>query len=69
MAKPYKVVDVAERTMIGKRGTVEKIYRVTAESAAGTTFSVEIPESEFNKEKVAQLLSDKAELIDGIRKL
>jgi hypothetical protein len=69
MSKNYKVVDVQERTMINKRGGIEKIYRVTADSAAGTTFSVEVPESEFNKEKVDQVLTDKATLLDGIRKL
>ena len=69
MAKLYKVTDVTERTMINKRGVVEKMYRVTADSAAGTTFSIEVPDSDFNNEKVAQLLSDKASLIDGIRKL
>lgn len=69
MAKNYKAVDVQERTMINKRGGVEKVYRVSAESAAGTAFTIEVPESEFTREKVDQLLTDKASLIDSIRKL
>lgn len=69
MAKGYKVTDVNERSMINRAGKVEKFYRVTAESAGGTTFSIEVTDSDFNNEKVAQLLADKASIIDGIRKL
>ena len=69
MAKLYKVDDITERTNITRQGKVEKLYRVTAESAAGTTFTVEIPEADFNKEKVAQILAEKSALIDDIRKL
>jgi hypothetical protein len=69
MAKLYKVDDVTERTNIARSGKVEKVYRVTATSQSGTVFSVEIPEADFNKDKVDQVLTDKASLIEGIRKL
>jgi hypothetical protein len=69
MAKNYKVTDITERSNITRQGKVEKLYRVTADSAAGTTFTVEIPEADFNKEKVDQVLTEKATSIDEIRKL
>lgn len=69
MSKLYKVVDVTERTMITKTGAIEKVYRVTAESQAGTTFTVEVPQADFNKDKVDHVLAEKAALIDEIRKL
>lgn len=69
MPKSYKVDDVMERTTITRTGAVQKIYRVTATSQGGTQFTVEIPESDFNKEKVDQVLAEKAAVIDEIRKL
>lgn len=69
MAKLYKVNEIQERTNISRQGQVQKIYRVTAESSGGTTFSVDIPEADFNKEKVDQILSEKATLVNDIKKL
>ena len=69
MAKLYTVDEVTERTTITRSGLIQKVYRVTATSATGTIFTVEIPESDFNKEKVDQILEDKAALIEGIKKL
>jgi len=69
MSKLYKVDDVTERTNITRQGKVEKLYRVSATSASGSSFTVEIPEADFNKEKVDQVLTDKAALIDSIRKM
>ena len=69
MAKLYTVDDVMERTTITRTGLIQKMYRVTATSQCGTMFTLEIPEPDFNKEKVDQLLTEKASLIEGIRKL
>jgi len=69
MPKLYKVDDVSERTTISRSGTVQKMYRVSATSQSGTIFTVEIPEPDFNKEKVDQVLTEKASLIEGIKKL
>jgi len=69
MAKIYTVDDVTERTTITRSGLIQKVYRVTATSQTDTIFTVEIPESDFNKEKVDQLLTEKAALIEGIKKL
>lgn len=69
MAKLYTVDDVTERTTITRSGLIQKIYRVTATSQSGTIFNVEIPEADFSKEKVDQILNEKASLIEGIKKL
>lgn len=69
MAKIYTVDDITERTMITRTGAVQKVYRVSATSESGFSFTVEIPEADFNKEKVNQILAEKAALIEGIKKL
>jgi len=69
MATLYTVDDVTERTTISRSGLIQKVYRVTATTQSGTIFSVEIPEVEFNKEKVDHILKEKALLIEGIKKL
>jgi hypothetical protein len=69
MTKLYTVDDVTERTTISRAGLIQKVYRVTATSQSGTIFSVEIPEADFNKEKVDHILTEKASLIEGVKKL
>lgn len=69
MAKTYKVEDITERTNITRQGKVEKTYRVTATSQSGTTFTVDIPEADFNKERVDQIIAERAAMMDEIRKL
>jgi hypothetical protein len=69
MAKIYTVNDITERTTISRTGEVQKVYRVSATSESGTVFTVEIPEADFNKEKVDKILTEKAALMEGIKKL
>lgn len=69
MAKLYKVIDIQERTSVSRLGKVAKINRVTAETHSGTVFTVDIPEADFSKDKVDQILTDKATMIDEIREL
>ena len=69
MAKLYKVDEITERTTITRSGALQKMYRVTATSQSGTVFTVEIPEAEFNKEKVDQVLTEKAAQIEEIKEL
>jgi len=69
MAKLYTVDDVTERSTIDKSGRIQKVYRVSATTQSGFAFTVEVPESDFNKEKVDQSLTEKASLIEGIKKL
>lgn len=69
MAELYTVVDIIERPNISRLGKVEKLYRVTAKTGTGTIFTVEIPEADFTKEKVDQILKEKAALFEEIKKL
>jgi hypothetical protein len=69
MGKLYNVDDVTERTTISRSGLIQKVYRVTATTQSGTIFTVEIPEADFNKEKVDHILNEKASLIEGVKKL
>ena len=69
MSKLYKVTDISERTMISRTGKPQKLYRISATTSSGTEFTVEIPEADFNKENVAQVLTDKTAQIDEIRSL
>lgn len=69
MGKLYNVDDVTERTTITRTGLIQKVYRVTATAQSGTIFTVEIPEADFNKEKVDHILTEKASLIEGVKKL
>jgi len=68
MPKLYTVDDITERTTITRGGAVEKVYRITATTASGTNFTAEIPEADFNQEKVAQVLAEKANLLESIKK-
>lgn len=69
MAETYHDVEVFERTEITPQGRVQKVYKVTATTTGGTLFSIDVPQSQFNKEQVAELLSQKAGEIDEIRSL
>jgi len=69
MAKLYTVDDVMERTTITRTGLIQKMYRVTATSVSGTVFTVEIPEPDFTKENVDKILTEKATLLETIKKL
>ena len=69
MAEPFHDVDVVERTQISREGDVEKVYRVSAHTASGVYFRIELPEREFTKELVAKRLAEKARQIDAIKAL
>ena len=69
MAKLYTVEEIVEMTNITQRGTFQKQYRVTARSKSGIVFSLDISEPDFTQEKVDQLLSAKAELLDKVKQL
>ncbi len=69
MADLFHDVDVVERTQITREGEVEKVYRVSAHTASGVYFRVELPEKEFTKETVAKRLAQKAQQIEAIKAL
>lgn len=69
MAELFHDVDIVERTEITKEGRVEKVYRVSAYTASGVFFRIDLPEKDFTKEKVAKALSKKAQQMEDIKSL
>ena len=67
--KAYHDVTVTERTNITPGGKIEKEYRVSATTKKGSFFSIAVPESDFSKESVDKLLTEKATLIDSVQDL
>jgi len=68
-AKMYHDVDVVERTEVTPVGKVVKVYRVSAYTKKDTYFTITVPEADFSKEKVGMLLTEKAQLIEGVKEL
>jgi len=48
---------------------VVKVYRVSAYTKKDTYFTITVPEADFSKEKVGMLLTEKAQLIEGVKEL
>lgn len=69
MAELFHDVDIVERTEITKEGRMEKVYRVSAYTASGVFFRIDLPEKDFSKEKVAKALAKKAQQIEEIKAL
>jgi len=67
--KLYHDVDVVERTEVTPVGKVAKVYRVSAYTRKDTYFTITVDEKDFSKEKVAKLLTEKAQLIEGVKEL
>jgi len=68
MSAPYHSVEIAERTEIGPTGRPQKVYRITATTSGGTTFSVSVPEPEFTTENVKRVLTERADLIESMKR-
>ena len=66
MGKLFTDVEVFERTEITPQGKVAKVHKVTAITVSGTHFSVDIAEKDFNKEKVNEILTAKAQELEDI---
>lgn len=69
MAKLYHSVNVIERTEITREGVLKKIYRTTAYTVSDVHFTLDINEADFTKEKVNELLTQKAAQIEEIKAL
>lgn len=69
MAELYHDVDIVERTEITKEGRIEKRYRVSAETKSGVSFTLDVKEADFSKEKLGKLLNDEARKIEDIKAL
>jgi len=69
MAELYTDVTVTERSQISQAGKIVKYYRVSATTKGGVYFTINVPEKQFNKDKIDSLLSEKAASIDDIQEL
>jgi len=69
MAAEYKVLKITEMVRPGEGEGVEKFYRHTIRTKGGTILHVEIKEEDFTTEKVAPILSARAQEADKILKL
>ena len=69
MIDSFHDVDVVERTEITKEGRIQKVYRVSAYTKSEIRFSVDIKEADFTKDKVREVLSQKARELEEIKAL
>lgn len=69
MSELYKEVDIVERTHITKEGKIQKLYRVSAFTKSDVLFSIDVKEKDFTKERIAELLTEQAMLIEDIKAL
>jgi len=69
MAELFHDVDIVERTELTREGRSQKLYRVSAYTASGIYFRIDLPEKDFSKEKVAKALGKKAQQLEEIKAL
>lgn len=67
MAELYRDVNIIEAVRLTPDGKVQKVYRVSAVSKSGTSFTLEMAEADFTQAKVKKALDEKAQLIESIR--
>jgi len=64
--KPYKVLKIDELVRPGETGGVERYYRHTIKTRAGTILSIDIDEGDFTHAKAAPILEARAVEADKI---
>ena len=69
MADLYGNVNIIETVQITPEGKIVKIFRVSARSRSGVTFTLEIPATEFTQAGVKKALESQARLIEDIKGL
>ena len=69
MADLYSVDRIRPVRRMLERGELKAYYRIEATTKGGVSFDVEVPEEDMTKEKVAQILSEKATELDAILQL
>jgi len=69
MAELYNNVQVVERTEVKPSGKVEKVYRISAYTKRDSFFTIIVKEKDFNKDKIAELLTERATEIESIESL
>lgn len=60
----YTVTDTREVSMLTQAGSERKVYRVWLLTGEGATGSVDIPEKDWNAERVPEILGEKADSLD-----
>lgn len=66
MAEWGQVKRIMERTRLTERGDLERVYRVEAVTAKGTSFTMDLTEAESEPKKANQLLAAKAAKLDAL---
>lgn len=66
MADEYTVSRVLERTRLTAANTLERYYRIEAQTAKGTPFTMDLTEEEAAPEKAAEILKAKAMSLDRL---
>ena len=69
MENLLKVNGITETVRIDSQGEAVKIHKVTATARSGDRFTLEIPDAEFDLEKVEAALKVKAAELEAIREL
>jgi len=69
MSELYSNVNIIETVNITPEGRIVKVYRVSARSKSGVTFTLEVEEKDFTQGSVKKALEAKAGLIEGIKGL
>ena len=68
MPNNYKVLSIDQVTVASKTDGIGYEYLHTIETAKGTVVKVQIPEKDMTEEKVREILTAKATLLDNIKK-
>lgn len=67
MSELYSNVNIIETVNITPEGKIVKIFRVSARTKSGVTFTLEIPATEFTQDNVKRQLNAQAKLIEDIK--
>lgn len=66
MERAYEVLRITELVRPSAEGGIEKYYRHTLKTRAGTVLTVDIGERDFTPEKAAPILKERAANADKI---
>ena len=69
MGQDYQVLKIDQLTRVNDRNILENYYRIQIKTRGGTVLSINVDESQFNKDKAAAILKDRANQADSILSL
>jgi hypothetical protein len=69
MATEFTITKMAERQRLTPGGAVEKYWRIEAQTAKGTPFTVEVADGAMTAKQVQELVKAKAKQLDSILEL